>query len=447
MRDLAKRNAILQRRYEINYFPKVKRVIQDRISSLISVVERDGVQAGYNHLSKQVDSGGLGKVIEGMYLAVGMRFARIQWQELQKQKRAKSLQTKGFGFNLEWVNFIKDYLFRFLLEKIVYKVSEYTRQVLLNTLSKAIENGWGIAETVRALDGLPLSASQAARIVRTEITRAANTGAMAAGSTFEFEQQKEWISAHDLRTRGTDPADHASHIGMDGQIVDYDEPFTDPRNHDKLMFPGDPEGRAESTINCRCSVAVFAKRDLNGRLIPKRKSIEEVIKIKETKEIEVKEIKEEVEDMSKEVLQAVVDIKDSLDSVLSVVNKPVDTSFVDKIIGTVERRMDDTLKRVQKSNVAVLDSVVSITADNEDNRTKTINEITNGFSKAIKSIPQVKVDQESVIGAIRTMRDDIVSGLDGLKETIKNKPKNYEFVFTRDKSGFLESPIKVISVG
>jgi hypothetical protein len=244
---------------------------------LISVIQENGIQAGYNHLSQQVDSGGLGKVIEEMYLTVGKRFARVQWTELQRQKRlAKksvtvfSLQTKGFGFNQEWVDFIKNYLFRFLLEKIVYRVSETTRNSLLDVLNKAIENGWGISETVGELDDLPLSRTQAARIVRTEITRAANTGAMAAGSTFEFEQVKEWIAANDMRTRGTDPEDHASHRGLDGQIVDYEQHFIDPRNGDKLMFPGDPEAKAESTINCRCSVAVVAKLDQRGRLIPKK---------------------------------------------------------------------------------------------------------------------------------------------------------------------------------
>ena len=273
------------------YFPKVEKVIKDRISSLIRAIEYYGsIEDGIRELSKQVDSGGLGRVIEGLYLTVGLRSAKIQWQELQRQKRSAKkdrsversregdvkrlpshFETKAFGFNETWVQFIKDYLYRFLIEKIVFRVSESTRNALLNVLNDAVEKGWGIAETVKELEDLPLSKTQAARIVRTEITRASNTGAMAAGDTFEFEQNKEWISALDRRTRGRDPEDHASHVGLDGQIVPYEEPFTDPRNGDKLMFPGDPNAMAESTCNCRCSVAIIAKRDLNGRLIPKNK--------------------------------------------------------------------------------------------------------------------------------------------------------------------------------
>jgi len=262
LREIAKRNAILQRRYELNYFPKVKKAIQKRISSLIEVINRDGVDAGIKFMSTQVHSRDLPAVIEDLYLRVGIRFAKLQYSQ--------NRQEKGFGFNAAWVRFIKDYLFKFLLDKITFRVSETTREVLLNVLNKSIAEGWGISETVRQLEELPLSANQAARIVRTEVTRAANTGSMAGASTFEFEQVKEWIAARDFRTRGTDPEDHASHIGLDGQIVDYNEPFIDPRNKDRLMFPGDPNAKAESTINCRCSIGIVAKRDERGRLIPKK---------------------------------------------------------------------------------------------------------------------------------------------------------------------------------
>lgn len=272
-REIAKRNHILQRRYELKYFPKVKKAIDKEISSLIETVRSEGVQAGMNSLQRQLGGTDIPLVVQDLYLKVGLRFARIQWSQLLVQKR---MQTKGFGFNDVWVGFIKDYLFRFLLEKITFKVSEYMREVLLNTLNESIEKGWGVDKTVRALQDLPLSRYQAARIVRTEVTRAANTGAMAAGSTFEYEQSKEWISANDARTRGNDPKDHASHVRLDGTVIDYDEYFTDSRNGDKLRFPGDPGGngipetKPESTINCRCTVAIVAKVDERGRLIPKK---------------------------------------------------------------------------------------------------------------------------------------------------------------------------------
>ena len=265
-KEIARRNAVLQRRYELNYFPKVKRALDGTISSLIAVIESGGLDAGSKYLSEKTDTGTLPDVIEDLYLKVGLRFARMQHSEFLREKR----QSKGFGFNEVWIEFIKNYLYRFLLDKITYEVGEYTRKVLLKTLETAYNEGWGVDETVRALKDLPLSRTQAARIVRTETTRASNTGTMAAGSTFEFEQQKEWIAAMDMRTRGTDPEDHANHRKLDGTVIDYDAAFIDPRNGDKLLFPGDPKASAASTINCRCTIAITAKRDENGRLIPKK---------------------------------------------------------------------------------------------------------------------------------------------------------------------------------
>lgn len=260
-------------------------MIKKDIDQIIEIVKDRGVQSAMNQLSQKIDSGDLHVVVADMYKTIGLRFARRQQMVFNEQKRSAKksgvtqIQTKGFGFNEEWVNFIKDFLYRFLLEKITFQVADTTKRVLLNVLQKSIEEGWGVGETVKALEDLPLSATQAERIVRTEVTRAANTGAMAAGSTFEFEQSKEWISAHDLRTRGTNPKDHASHVRLDGMVVDYEDYFTDPRNGDKLRFPGDPGGngipetQAASTINCRCAVAVVAKFDENGRLIPKRDKV------------------------------------------------------------------------------------------------------------------------------------------------------------------------------
>lgn len=272
------RTSVLQRRYESKYFPKVKSVIQSEVDHVSGLVQHEGIHAGFNYLHSQFHSKGLPKVIDGLYQDVGLRFAGVQWQSLQQELRTApksasiNLQLKGFGFNPTWSQFIKDYLERYLLDKITFDVATTTRDTMIAVLQEAIDKGWGIDETVKHLEDLPLSATQAARIVRTEITRAANTGAMAAGDTFQYEQNKEWISAHDNRVRGYDPKDHASHVALDGQRIDIEDVFVDPRNGDQLRFPGDPLASAESTINCRCSIVLVAKRNDSGRLIPRRKT-------------------------------------------------------------------------------------------------------------------------------------------------------------------------------
>jgi hypothetical protein len=280
--------SILNRRFEKKYYHRVQRAIRAEIEAIQRTVWNEGVNAGIAQATQLMTITRLPKIVQALYMEVGLRYARRTWRDLQEQKRlapkrertafAKSLsfQTKGFGFNAVWVEEIRKHLFRFLLEKITFQVSNYTREVILNVLNKSIEEGWGVEKTVRELNDLPLSRTQAARIVRTEVTRAANTGAMAAGSTFQYEQSKEWIAANDARTRGRNPEDHASHVLLDGVTIDYEDEFTDKRNGDKLRYPGDPKASAASTINCRCSIAVVAKIDEKGRLIPKRN--EEVLR-------------------------------------------------------------------------------------------------------------------------------------------------------------------------
>jgi hypothetical protein len=260
----------INRRYENKYFPIIQREIQSQVDDVIKVVERSGVQAGMREANSIILSR-VTKTVEALYLEVGLRFAKMQWSLFKEfQRNNKAMSFKGFGFNAEWVKRIKDHLHSFLINTVLLKVSEYTRDQINKVLADSIEKGLGIAETVKNLENLTVSKVQAARIARTEITRAANTGISVAGETFDFEQTKEWIAAHDKRTRGQDANDHASHIGLDGRIIEDWEHFTDPVNGDQLMYPGDPKASAASTINCRCVIALVPKLGSNGRLIPKK---------------------------------------------------------------------------------------------------------------------------------------------------------------------------------
>lgn len=267
----------MQRFYEVKYFVRIRKLLKAEVSHVAGIVQREGVQPAMNYLNQLITIKGLPSVVGQLYREVGLRFARKQWMGFKEGERGRkvavsALQLKGFGFNAEWVKLIRDYLYQFLLEKISFAVAETTRSIMLTLLNKAIAEGWGLDKTLQSMKDLPLSRTQAARIVRTEVTRAANAGVMAAGETYGWQQTKEWISAHDKRTRGTKPGDHASHVELDGITIDYEDEFTDSRNGDRLRFPGDPRASAASTINCRCALALVSKVDSNGRLLPKRRT-------------------------------------------------------------------------------------------------------------------------------------------------------------------------------
>jgi 8-oxo-dGTP pyrophosphatase MutT (NUDIX family) len=98
-----------------------------------------------------------------------------------------------------------------------------------------------------------ISEPRAQTIARTEVVPAANFGSLqqlkVAGFT-DDECQKEWLATNDARTR-------EAHRLADGQRVGVNQPFK--VDGDFLQVPGDPTGRYENVVNCRCSIAyVFA---------------------------------------------------------------------------------------------------------------------------------------------------------------------------------------------
>ena len=109
----------------------------------------------------------------------------------------------------------------------------------------------------------------AVRIVRTEMNKAANTGAMVAAASSNVEIEKKWNSAQDNRTRRI-PRNQYDHLFMNGVKVGYDERFVVPstKTVDAMLYPGDPSASAGNLCNCRCMVSFQAKRDANDDLIP-----------------------------------------------------------------------------------------------------------------------------------------------------------------------------------
>lgn len=62
---------------------------------------------------------------------------------------------------------------------------------------------------------------------------------------------KQWDATLDSRTRD-------SHMRVDGEIRELDEPFSNG-----LMYPGDPSGDAAEVVNCRCALLQRAKSALD----------------------------------------------------------------------------------------------------------------------------------------------------------------------------------------
>jgi SPP1 gp7 family putative phage head morphogenesis protein len=87
-----------------------------------------------------------------------------------------------------------------------------------------------------------ISKERSMRIAVTETGIAQETGRHSAMVQAGVEW-KEWMTAMDDRVRLT-------HMGLDGKIVPFDEPFI--VGGAAMMFPCDPAGPAAEIINCRC---------------------------------------------------------------------------------------------------------------------------------------------------------------------------------------------------
>ncbi len=116
-----------------------------------------------------------------------------------------------------------------------------------------------LATRVRAAS--EMTAARAMTIARTEVHRAAEAGSLAqmrlSGFT-NFEVQKRWLATEDERTR-------LAHLQADGQLRGLNEVFD--VGGEGLQFPGDPMGRADNIVNCRCTMSYIFPDDDEDELI------------------------------------------------------------------------------------------------------------------------------------------------------------------------------------
>ena len=130
------------------------------------------------------------------------------------------------------------------------------RKKITGEISRGLSSGQLYGEIARNIASWArIPKNNAMRITRTEAHRIqikATADAQYKAKEKGADVVKQWDASLDKRTRD-------SHAKVDGEIRELDEKFSNG-----LMYPGDPNGRAEEVINCRCALLQRARWNLGS---------------------------------------------------------------------------------------------------------------------------------------------------------------------------------------
>jgi len=143
----------------------------------------------------------------------------------------------------------------------VTNVADTTRMNVNRIVRAAYEEGLSVPDTARAIQrGMAAASTVRARtIARTEMVGLTNGGALAAARIVAdaagIRYQKEWLTA-----AGAKYPRHALYPGLNHQRAELQDRFS--VGGARLDYPGDPDGPADQTINCRCAVIMVEPEDV-----------------------------------------------------------------------------------------------------------------------------------------------------------------------------------------
>lgn len=194
-----------------------------------------------------VDATPIYPVLVELYKATAVVWAHQSQLQIQRMKARQPM-----GFSERIVELMRKH-FGIDLLNIAQQITDTTKRVIQEVLSKAVELGWSFNEIVNRLQSPDLTRARARLIARTETISAANSAAVInakedAAKT-GLKLNKIWIAARDNRTRH-------DHREVDRMVVAVDDYFVVGGFY--MSQPGDrTQGAPAGEIcNCRCCVGM-----------------------------------------------------------------------------------------------------------------------------------------------------------------------------------------------
>lgn len=262
-----------QSAYERAFAAHIRAVLRRQYNASARIIHNDGVQAYSFREDNIITPEQYEPSYRQMYRKVGSEEALQTWNRYVRpivgQKNLIEDLAEFFAGGEDrtgrlitiWRNLMQDYVTTEILNHI-NNVTNTTKSRIATIIERGANEGLGserIASLIREEARGDITINRSRLIARTETIGALNQGRLLAIRSSNLEYEKKWLPTLDNRTRD-------SHIEMrDSDFIPVRDNFLVGGEY--LNYPGDPNGRADNIINCRCTVTLQVMRDANGRPI------------------------------------------------------------------------------------------------------------------------------------------------------------------------------------
>lgn len=239
-----------------DFTPKVEVAIKQQVKFFLDAYEV------HNYITPDIiPSSIMRNALKRLYIVAGLSNATKVFRSIKGQVKDATRDDK-------WTWVIAEYLKTNALDRVSIDITDTVKEKIRQEILKGTQNGWGTDKIVRNIKEDDFPKWMAKRIVRTEMNKAANIGAMVAAADLNIKVDKEWMSTEDNRTRRI-PRNQYDHLHMNGIQVGFDERFVVPstKSVDAMLFPGDPQASVGNIVNCRCTVVFVPVKDDGGRVV------------------------------------------------------------------------------------------------------------------------------------------------------------------------------------